>query len=299
MKKIWLAIALVAAIIAGVGAASAVGEGDTVKACYNRGGTLKLQVGDKCPKGWTPVEWSVSGPAGEPGAAGATGATCSGCSGAGWTCGPARRRRISSLCGERHRALRSGSRRRVRPLRRHLRRLPRHAPRPRGGSGLVAHRCHPPRSDPCSPGALQIDQIVLGTQLGSASVPLTERAATGAVIPEVLISLTEARDTRFALLQYTLQGVVVAGTRTVWEGGLPVEEVSLSFDRIEWAYTPQKDDGTAGTPIRFCFDVAAKRPADPDYVPQHRAGGQCDRDGDLVRSGASDLRRRQPPHGAA
>ncbi len=207
MKKIWLAIALVAAIIAGVGAASAVGEGDTVKACHNQGGTLKLQVGDKCPKGWTPVEWSVSGPAGEPGAAGATGATGRGCSGAGWTCGPARRRRISSLRGERHRAFRSGPRRRVRPLRRHLRRLARHSTTPaRWKWSRCAPRSPRPSSDPCSPSALQIDHVVLGTQLGSASVPLTERAATGAVIPEVLISLTQARDTRFALLQYTLQG---------------------------------------------------------------------------------------------
>jgi hypothetical protein len=76
MKRLWIAVAAVAAIVTGAGVASAVGEDNTVKACYDRGGSLKLQIGDECPRGWTPVQWNVTGPqglTGEPGQDGADG----------------------------------------------------------------------------------------------------------------------------------------------------------------------------------------------------------------------------------
>ena len=250
MKKIWLAVALVAAILAGVGAAAAVGEGETVKACHNRAGTLKLQVGNTCPKGWTPVEWSVSGPAGEPGAMGPAGpAGPAGPPGAAGSAacvasdiersvpGPVDGfARFEGILGDSNNI-------------RHLDEVEVMTLR----TGVTR-----PSSDPCSPSALQIDHVVLGTQVGRASVPLTERAATGAVIPEVLITLERAGDRPHAFLQYTLRDVVVASTLTVWEDGVAVEEVSLSFDRIEWVYTPQRVDGSSGDPIRFCFDVPAE-----------------------------------------
>jgi hypothetical protein len=73
MKNVWLAAGvLTATVSAGVGAASAVGE-NTVKACYDAGGSLKVQLGAACPKGWTPTQWSVTGPQGPVGETGATG----------------------------------------------------------------------------------------------------------------------------------------------------------------------------------------------------------------------------------
>jgi hypothetical protein len=70
MRKLLTPVVVVLAVLAGAGVASAVGEDDTVKACYDRGGNLRLQVGDACPRGWTATEWSVTGPEGPPGPVG-------------------------------------------------------------------------------------------------------------------------------------------------------------------------------------------------------------------------------------
>ena len=73
MRKVWLAVALVTAIVMGAGVASAVGENNTVKACYDRGGNLRVQLEEACPRGWTPAEWSVAGPQGPLGVPGQDG----------------------------------------------------------------------------------------------------------------------------------------------------------------------------------------------------------------------------------
>jgi hypothetical protein len=73
MKKLLVPVALVAAMLAGAGVAWAVGEDNTVKACYDRGGNLRVQLGDECPRGWTATEWSVTGPEGPPGPTGLQG----------------------------------------------------------------------------------------------------------------------------------------------------------------------------------------------------------------------------------
>lgn len=74
MMKKWGAVVLAATILAGAGVASAV-DANTVKACYDRGGALRLQLGDECPKGWAPLEWSVTGPQGPAGPQGEPGTT--------------------------------------------------------------------------------------------------------------------------------------------------------------------------------------------------------------------------------
>jgi hypothetical protein len=84
MRKLLLAVTVVMATLAGAGFAAAQVGDETVEACYDRGGSMRLQLDDQCPRGWTPVAWSVTGPqgpagaqglAGEPGAEGPAGPT--------------------------------------------------------------------------------------------------------------------------------------------------------------------------------------------------------------------------------
>ena len=73
MRKVWLAVALVAAIVTGAGVASAVGEGEIVNACFDRQGELRIRLDDECPRRWTPVQWNVTGPEGPQGPQGQAG----------------------------------------------------------------------------------------------------------------------------------------------------------------------------------------------------------------------------------
>ncbi len=73
MRKLVLTVTVVMAILAGFGFAGAQVDHETVDACYDRGGSLRLQLDDQCPRGWTPVAWSVTGPQGPAGLQGPAG----------------------------------------------------------------------------------------------------------------------------------------------------------------------------------------------------------------------------------
>jgi type VI protein secretion system component Hcp len=48
-----------------------------------------------------------------------------------------------------------------------------------------------------------------------------------------------------------LEDVIVTRVNSSWSGGLPDEEVALSFNRICWEYRR----GPGAAVVRFCFDV--------------------------------------------
>lgn len=43
-------------------------------------------------------------------------------------------------------------------------------------------------------------------------------------------------------------------------GGSPTEKMTLNFSKIQVGYTPYKQDGTPGTPIRTAYDLAQATP---------------------------------------
>ena len=43
-------------------------------------------------------------------------------------------------------------------------------------------------------------------------------------------------------------------------GSFPQDTFNLSFSKIKFTYTPQNEDGSAGTPVSFCTDVRTDRP---------------------------------------
>ncbi len=65
------------AFAAGTGLPFSGSGGSTINGCYSPGGALKLRTPAEptCPKGYLPIQWSVTGPQGVPGPTGPTGAT--------------------------------------------------------------------------------------------------------------------------------------------------------------------------------------------------------------------------------
>jgi type VI secretion system secreted protein Hcp len=62
-----------------------------------------------------------------------------------------------------------------------------------------------------------------------------------------------------AYLVYTLTNVMLSGYSISSGGDRPSESLSLNFTKIEVKVTPQKDDGTAGTPATVTYDLGLQK----------------------------------------
>lgn len=242
---------------------------DVIQGCVSGGGVLRvLGSGQTCHAGETAISWNVTGPpgpAGAPGAAGAAGpagppgpAGPAGSSGSGDafpTCagdltpspgtGFQGFAAIDGIPGD---STASG----------HLNEV-----------AISQLRFSAANGDPCAPtgasagnsaGRANLSEIQITKTLDKASVSLLQKAATGQHIPTVRITLAKSGGDKLVnVIEYDLTDVVVTSLKSAWNGQLPGEVVNLSFGKIEWTYNQQNLDGTSGSPIQFCWDVAQSR----------------------------------------
>jgi type VI protein secretion system component Hcp len=103
-------------------------------------------------------------------------------------------------------------------------------------------------------GAPSLDQLVVEKRIDRASVPLLQKAVSGAHIASVKVSVWTETQTPRELLSYTLNDVTVAYARQVQRGDSLTEEVGFAYVRITWAFTPVNPDGSSGATIRACWD---------------------------------------------
>ena len=108
-------------------------------------------------------------------------------------------------------------------------------------------------------GKVAFDPIVVEKQVDRASVPLAAKAATGAHIKTVRITLSSTGAKPIAFLTYDLTDARVVSIRQVKRGNTLTEEVAFDFGRIAYTYVPQNANGSAGPSIRFCFDLLANK----------------------------------------
>ena len=104
------------------------------------------------------------------------------------------------------------------------------------------------------------DPIVVEKQVDRSSVLLAAKAATGAPVKTVRITLLSTGAKPIAFLTYDLTDVRVVSIRQVKRGNTLTEEVAFDFSRIAYTFVPRNADGSAGASIRFCFDIQANRP---------------------------------------
>jgi type VI protein secretion system component Hcp len=103
-------------------------------------------------------------------------------------------------------------------------------------------------------GAPSLDQLIVEKRVDRASVPLLQRAVTGARIPNVKVSVWTETATPREVYSYTLNDVTVAYARQVQRGDSLTEEVGFAYARITWAFTPVNADGSSGATIQACWD---------------------------------------------
>jgi type VI protein secretion system component Hcp len=99
------------------------------------------------------------------------------------------------------------------------------------------------------------NRFVLVKQADRASAPLLARLADGAPIDTAVISLVTVGQQ--PIQRWTLSQARVERVRTAWASGVPVEEVTLSFERLELRYWRQNASGQFVAEPPFCWDLVA------------------------------------------
>jgi type VI secretion system secreted protein Hcp len=108
-------------------------------------------------------------------------------------------------------------------------------------------------------GKVNVQDVSITKWIDSASPKLVLACCEGSHYSQVLLTVRKAAGK--APLEYvkiTLSEVLVAGISTGGSGGEErlTENVTLNFGKFSMDYTPQQDDGSAGTAINAAWDVA-------------------------------------------
>jgi type VI secretion system secreted protein Hcp len=108
-------------------------------------------------------------------------------------------------------------------------------------------------------GKVNVQDVSITKWVDSASAKLVLACCEGSHYSQVLLTVRKAAGK--APLEYvkiTLSEVLVAGISTGGSGGEErlTENVTLNFGKFSMDYTPQQDDGSAGTVVNAAWDVA-------------------------------------------
>lgn len=107
-------------------------------------------------------------------------------------------------------------------------------------------------------GKVHMGDFTLVAATSKASPTLFVNCAQGSHIKSALFTARKAGGQQQEYLKFTLTDVVVS-SYSVGAGGdigiLPVETVSLKFGKIKMEYSPQKADGSLGSPVITGWDV--------------------------------------------
>ena len=109
------------------------------------------------------------------------------------------------------------------------------------------------------PGKVQIQDLHVAMRLSKASPQLLLACATGQHIKQAVLTGRKAGATQFDFLVVKLTDVLVSSYQTGAAGDGLSDHVSLSFDRIEVEYHPQRPDGSLDAPVKVGWDVKANR----------------------------------------
>lgn len=94
-----------------------------------------------------------------------------------------------------------------------------------------------------------------------ASPKLFLSTATGQHIKEAVLTVRKSGERQDDYYIVKLSDVLVSSYQAggAQGGDLPSDQVSLSFAKIEFSYTPQNADGRPGTLVKACYDVKSNK----------------------------------------
>jgi len=121
-------------------------------------------------------------------------------------------------------------------------------------------------SSPTSGGAREasapsVSEITITKVLDRSSPSLLQEALAGEGKPVVIDFVKTGGGTGapFTYIEYTLDNVLISKYSISSGGDQPTESISLSFTKVQFAFTPQNPDGSPGTPLQVTYDIALAR----------------------------------------
>jgi type VI secretion system secreted protein Hcp len=114
-------------------------------------------------------------------------------------------------------------------------------------------------------GRVEFNDLTITKKLDKSSPKLLLASAEGQRLPSA--TLTARKDgAQDPYLTVTLSDVLVSSYQTAgscMDGGVPTDQVSFNYTKIDWTYRQQgADGGFVGNPVRTCWDVRAHRPCE-------------------------------------
>lgn len=108
-------------------------------------------------------------------------------------------------------------------------------------------------------GKVSMNDFNFTMKMSKASPKLMLAVATGEHFKTVRLTARKAAD-KGEFFEIKLSDVLVTGYKTSGgSGGIPVDEISMNFSKIEFTYAPQNADGSAGAPVKAGYDVKANK----------------------------------------
>lgn len=106
-------------------------------------------------------------------------------------------------------------------------------------------------------GKAAFTDISFTKRLDKSSPILYLNCANGKHLASATLILRKAGEKPLEYYVVKLTDVIISSVQTSGAAGsdVPTESFSLNFAKIEFIYTPQKPDGSAGTPVRSGWDL--------------------------------------------
>jgi type VI secretion system secreted protein Hcp len=108
-------------------------------------------------------------------------------------------------------------------------------------------------------GKVNVQDLSFTKYVDSSSPKLMLNCCNGQHIPTALLTVRKAGGNAVEYIKIKLETVLISALTSGGAGNEDrlVENVTLNFAKVGVDYTPQKDDGSAGTAIPFAWDIAA------------------------------------------
>ena len=108
--------------------------------------------------------------------------------------------------------------------------------------------------------AVQHSEFRIVKLVDAATPKLLEAACKGTHIPEVTIECWRAGGDPLKYYEIKMKEVLISGVVSMGhptgDSGFPTEMVKMTYGAIEWTYTKQKPDGTAGGNVAAKWSLA-------------------------------------------
>ena len=108
-------------------------------------------------------------------------------------------------------------------------------------------------------GKVNVQDLSFTCYIESSTCPLLLAGSNGKHYKEALLTVRKAGENPVEYIKIKIEEVLITSLSTGGSGGEDrlTENVTLNFAKVHVDYTPQSDDGKAGTAIPYGWDIAS------------------------------------------